>query len=366
MSETDLRPPPLAPAPPPPPLPPPPVLAASVRPPLPPPPIQPPTKRPRDAALGKPKGGIFKWIASLFSRGAPPLSARKVHPETAGMVTPPAAKPGINRTNTFLLSQTAGRDQLDLVAKQMFGVGKRWIATGGRESGLRDDNYTPSLLNKLATAGQVSSLSKDDLATAMQVFKKFDRDGDGKLHPDEMMAFWKHITFLTAADHAGSTRDADEAGADFLANKPAAMPSTFESGGMEITDFVKILQRFSAAELALAEKLDPFGGDDIEYSVILSRAASSLALCDAISTLPTASLRRAVAWFRKGDVKCCGSIRLAVAAVRLGLKRSDVPDDADLDGNAVLDFNEFCRSVLPRMEQANGIQAAAWKKTSSR
>jgi len=50
----------------------------------------------------------------------------------------------------------------------------------------------------------------------MKTFRKFDRDRDGKLLPDEMLAFWKHIQFLTADDHAGSMRDAGEDDTDYM------------------------------------------------------------------------------------------------------------------------------------------------------
>lgn len=291
----------------------------------------------------------------------------KVHPHQ-----PVAAAPVVAATvNTSKYqserlddAMAAGRWQLDILAKHRFGVGQRWTAApanGSRAgSSVREDGYEDTLKRSVAHAQDLAQLSMEELEIAMKTFRKFDRDGDGKLLPDEMRDFWQHITFLTLADHAGSMRDAGENVDAYLDSLDhGAMASNIEGGaenGMDLPEFIKVLQRFSAVEHALVERGAAEDDDDVEYRVLLSQAACSLVVCDAISRLPTAELLRAVHIFKRADVKRRGSLRMTVAAARLGLPRASVGAACDLDKNQVLDFNEFVKCLLPRM--AAGGKAA--------
>lgn len=265
-------------------------------------------------------------------------------------------------------SERAGREQLDVLAKNRFGAAKRWTNTGlsgfRADGSVRDHAYNNKLMETNGHADELTQLSDEELQLAMKTFKKFDRDRDGKLLPEEMLAFWKHISFLTVKDHAGSMRDVGEEEDDYMQDfDDDAVFETVEGdvdGGMNLTEFVCVLQRFAAAEQALVD-IDPGCDDDedIEYRVLLSQAASSLMICDAISALPKPALQKAVKIFEKADVKRRGSIRMPVAAVRLGVDRSDVPGTSDLDKNGVLDFNEFVKSVLPRIMPEGQLEGAA-------
>jgi Ca2+-binding EF-hand superfamily protein len=263
-------------------------------------------------------------------------------------------------------SERAGREQLDVLAKNRFGAAKRWTdpgLSGFRANGsVRDDVYNSNLMEKNGHADELTQLSDEELELAMKAFKKFDRDRDGKLLPDEMLAFWKHISFLTVKDHAGSARDVGEEESDVEAMQEFDDDAVFGSvegdaeGGMNLTEFVSVLQRFAAAEQALVDA----GDDDVdmEYRILLSQAAASLMICDAISALPKPALQKAVKLFEKADVKRRGSIRMPVAAARLGRDRSDVPATSDLDKNGVLDFNEFVKNVLPRIMPEGQLEGA--------
>lgn len=243
------------------------------------------------------------------------------------------------------------------MAKNRFGAAKRWTASGlsgfRADGSVRDDGYNNGLMESLAHADELTQLSDEELELAMKTFKKFDRDRDGKLLPDEMLAFWKHISFLTVKDHAGSLRDAGENEDDYMVDfDDDAVFETVEGdteGAMNLSEFITVLSRFSAAEQALVDVDPGCDDDDVEYRTLLSQAAASLMICDDISPLPKHTLTKAIKLFEKADVKRRGSIRMAVAATRLGLDRADVPTSCDLDKNGVLDFNEFVKGVLPRI-----------------
>jgi Ca2+-binding EF-hand superfamily protein len=253
------------------------------------------------------------------------------------------------------------------LAKNRFGAAKRWANAGlsgfRADGSVRDDAYNNNLMETNGHADELTQLSDEELQLAMKTFKKFDRDRDGKLLPEEMLAFWKHISFLTVKDHAGSMRDVGEEENDYMLDfEDDAIFETIEGdveGGMNLTEFVSVLQRFAAAEQALVD-VDPDcdDDDDIEYRVLLSQAAASLMICDAISALPKPALQKAITIFEKADVRRRGSIRMPVAAARLGVDRADVPGTSDLDKNGVLDFNEFVKSVLPRILTDGQLETA--------
>jgi Ca2+-binding EF-hand superfamily protein len=315
--------------------------------------------------------GLFSLLSALRGLCGFRLSS-KIHPHKPAAAAPVAATPvdqskyQVNQSKyqseRLDDAMAAGRLQLDILAKHSFGVGQRWTAapvSGSRAGGsVREDGYEDTLKRSVAHAQDVALLSMEELEIAMKTFRKFDRDGDGKLLPDEMRDFWKHITFLTVADHAGSMRDAGEsADAYFDSLDHGAVAINVGGGGeggMDLPEFIKVLQRFSAAEQALVKRGAAGDDDDVEYRVLLSQAACSLVMCDAISALPTPELVRAVNIFKAADVKRRGSLRMTVAAARLGLPRASVGAACDLDKNQVLDFNEFVKCLLPRMAARGG------------
>jgi len=191
-----------------------------------------------------------------------------------------------------------------------------------------------------------SELTAEDLDSAMRLFKKFDHDGDGILKPEEMSEFWRHVTNLSATDHYGSVREADER--DFGPGDERVLLDNLQCDvGMDLTSFITVLERFSSAEKALVSRLDASRDDEYEYRVQLVASASSLCLFDAVSMLQADHLKRAVDAFKQADLNRRGSIRLTVAGEMLGVEM-DPSDDADANG--ILDFNEFVRFVMPRID----------------
>jgi Ca2+-binding EF-hand superfamily protein len=343
----------------------------------PPPPPQAPTQtnlRPKHGRTRKPGRGLFSWVSAFRSFFGFRQSS-KVHPHlsTAAPLAPASLYQSKYQSERLDDAMAAGRSQLDILAKHRFGVGQRWTAApanGSRANGsVREDDYDDTLKRSVAHAQGLAQLSIEELEIAMKTFRRFDRDGDGKLLPDEMLAFWKHITLLTVADHAGSMREAGEnADACLDSFDQGAIAGSVEGGGeggMDLPEFIRVLQRFSAAEQALVGRGAAANDDDVEYRVLLSQAACSLVVCDAISGLPGDELVRAVDLFKKADVKRRGSLRMTVAAARLGLPRASVGGGCDLDKNQVLDFNEFVKCLLPRMSRGSEARPSGGRAGAS-
>jgi len=323
--------------------------------------------------------GIISLLRNLFTLRA----SHRIHPHVARSKPPPdlmdtldtsISVPISARTSKCQSAQSerlndtlaTGRSQLDVLARNHFGVGQRWTkqSVSFRADGsVRDDRYDDGLKRAVASAADLMQLSNEELEIAMRTFRKFDRDRDGKLLPEELLAFWKHIAFLTVADHAGSIREAGETTDEYIdgLDEEAFGDRTAVStdGAMDLPEFIKVFQRFSAAEQTLMQGATAGDAEDLDYRMLLSQAACSLVVYDAISQLPGQQLQRAVELFRRADVKRRGSLRMTVAAARLGLARTSVGPECDLDKNNVLDFNEFVKSVFPKMESFEATSEAA-------
>jgi len=73
-------------------------------------------------------------------------------------------------------SERAGREQLDILAKAKFGVGKRWTANAQQtfraDGSVRDDMYQEGLIESLAHADELTHLSNEVNATHARLPRK--------------------------------------------------------------------------------------------------------------------------------------------------------------------------------------------------